>query len=134
MQYDCEELQLDAECIFDQLKQDPAYYGSCQHLTMKSAYQAVIEAISVLHTIPGSVEEGNGELSTEGAMVISLLQQWLIRHICKSLMRLMTTEALILHHKNIPKAYIDNYLTYQQHFSLKELISHHYQAVQSCSG
>ena len=125
---------MDADHVFSQLKQDPAYDGVLQHLTFSSAYQAVVEAMQVLHTAPGSEGEVEEGLSTEGGMVVSLLQQWLIRHLCKSLMELMTTEALTLHRKKIPASYIDNYLTYQQHFSLKEFISHHYQAAQSCNG
>ena len=52
----------------------------------------------------------------------SLLVQWLVRYFCKALMQLMTPEALVLHEHQIPASYIHNYLTYQKHFSLKDLI------------
>ena len=123
---------MDADHIFSQLLQSPSYKGAFQYLTFHSAYEAVVEAMQALHTAPDP--EVVEELSIEGKMVVSLLQQWLIRHLCKSLMGLMTSEALTLHRKKIPATYIDNYLTYQQHFNLKELISHHYQAAQACSG
>ena len=55
-------------------------------------------------------------------LVQSLLVQWLVRHFCKRLMQLMTPEALVLHEHQIPASYIHNYLTYQKHFSLKDLI------------
>lgn len=133
---------MDADYILDQLLQHPAYDGAYQNMTTDSAYQAVAEAMRVLHTAPAASdneEQERGlstdtELSNEGALVVSLLQQWLIRHLCKNLMQLMTTEALTLHRRRIPASYIDHYLTYQQHFSLKELISHHYLAAQSCNG
>ena len=138
-QCDVDELQLDADYILDQLLQHPAYNGALQNMTTDSAYQAVAEAMRVLHTAPAPAASERRlftetELSTEGALVISLLQQWLIRHLCKNLMQLMTTEALTLNRRMIPASYIDHYLTYQQHFSLKELISHHYLAAQCCNG
>ena len=131
-QCDFEELQLDANRIFSQLLQDPAYDGAFQNLTFHSGYQVVVEAMEVLHSTPES--EGEGVLSTEAEMVVSLLQQWLVSHLCKSLMNLMTSEALTLHRKNIPADYIDSYLTYQKHFNLKELICQHRQAMQTCNG
>ena len=64
-------------------------------------------------------------LSREGIFIISLLQQWMIRCICKRLMQIMTPEALVLHHKSLPSSYIRNYLQCQHHFNLKNLISHY---------
>ena len=55
-------------------------------------------------------------------LIQSLFVQWLVRDFCKALMQLMTPEALVLHEHQIPASYIHNYLTYQKHFSLKDLI------------
>ena len=123
---------MDADRIFKQLLQDPAYDAAFQNLSFHSAYQAVVEAMEVLHSAPDS--EGKGVLSTKGGMVVSLLQQWLVSHLCKGLMNLMTSEELILHRKKIPADYIDSYLTYQKHFSLNELICQHREAMQTCNG
>ena len=55
-------------------------------------------------------------------LIRSLLVQWLVRYLCKEVMQVMTPEALVLHERQIPASYIHNYLTYQKHFSLKDLI------------
>ena len=51
-----------------------------------------------------------------------LLQQWLVRHLTKRTMQLMTPEALTKYRKKIPTSYLENYLTHQAHFSLNRLI------------
>ena len=131
-QWNFKELQMDADHIFSHFLQNPAYNDALQQLKFSSANQAVAEAMQVLHTAQGS--EGKRVLSTAGEMVVSLLQQWIICHLCKRLMWLMTPEALTLHRNKIPATSIDNSFTYQYHFSLKGLIFHHYQAAKSCSG
>ena len=89
----------------------------------------------MLHTAPDPKEEGVApqEMSQEACLVVSVLQQWLVRHLCKTLMQLMTPEAICLHRRKIPASLIDNYLSHQQHFSLKKLLDHHLSALQACS-
>ena len=52
---------------------------------------------------------------------MALLEQWLVRYLCKRLTQLMTPEALILRRRKIPSSYLASYLTFHTHFSLKEL-------------
>jgi len=81
--------------------------------------------------------------ASDGAcMVTTMITQWLVRFMCKKLMQLMTPEALILKRKyvnmynmvilfyivyflfrNIPKFYLETYLRFQNHFSIRELIA-----------
>ena len=68
-------------------------------------------------------------VSKGAALVIAVLQQWLIRYMCKSLMQLMTPEALALHQQKIPISYRRSYLLYQDHFSLKDLITKYWERV-----
>lgn len=68
-------------------------------------------------------------LNPEGCMVISLLVQILVRFFTKKLMNLMTTEAVILHRDKIPSSYLEDYLSNQAHFSLKETIAKYYEAL-----
>ena len=64
--------------------------------------------------------------------MVSIMQQWLICHLSKTLMQLMTPEAICLHHKKIPTSLVENYLTNQHHFSLKKLIEYiHLSALES---
>ena len=118
------ELEMDADHLFPLLFRDAAFEGAYQNLTIDSAHQAVSKALEVLHTATDPQEEGvvQTEMSPEASLVVGLLQQWLVRHMTKQLMKLMTSEAVTLHRKQIPASYIDNYLTYQQHFSIKKLL------------
>jgi hypothetical protein len=131
-----DELANDADYLFPILFQDSSFEGAFQSLTQDSAHQAVSQALKVLHTAPDPHEEGVVmiDVPPSACLVISLLQQWLIRHMIKELMKLMTSEAVTLHRKKIPTSYIDNYLTYQQHFSLKKLLDLQLRALQSCDG
>ena len=123
---------MDAEHIFPLIQIDPKFDGILQSLTVDCTHHAVTEAIHVLHTAP--VSDQTVFMSQEASLVISILQHWLICHLCKRLMQLMTPEADILYCKKIPGSLINNYLSHQQHFSLKKLINHHYTALESCQG
>ena len=127
-----DELEMDAEHIFPLIQIDAIFDGILQSLTVDCTHQAVTEAIHVLHT--ASVPNQTVFISQEASLVISILQHWLICHLCKRLMQLMTPEADILYRKQIPGSLINNYLSHQQHFSLKKLINHHYAALESCQG
>ena len=66
--------------------------------------------------------------------MVALLQQWLVRHFCKRLMQLMTSEAFILYQKTLPSSYLENYISFQAHFSLKELILKYHRALECRRG
>ena len=92
---------------------------------MKDPVSARVAVISALDTLlRGHTDSTYAACAVAPAtqLIWSLLIQWLVRHFCKRLMQLMTPEALVLHERQIPASYIHNYLTYQKHFSLKDLI------------
>lgn len=96
------------------------------------AMASVDEALQVLYCFPGPGENlGSISAYTDSCLVISVLQQWLVRYLCKRLMQLMTPEALAIHHHHIPTSYCVNYLLHQVHFSLKELIWNQLQLMQN---
>ena len=61
-------------------------------------------------------------LSPEGCLMVALLQQWLVRHLCKRLMQLMTSEAFTLYRNVLPSSYLENYISFHSHFSLQKFI------------
>ena len=75
------------------------------------------------------LQDGTTQLSPKGCLVVALLQQWLVRYLCKRLMQLMTSEAFILYQNTLPSSYLENYISFQAHFSLKELILKYHQAL-----
>ena len=125
---------MDADHLFPLLEKDASFEAALNSLTVESANEAVNEALQMLHSAPDPKEEGVApqEMSQEACLVVSILQQWLIRYLCKTLMQLMAPEAICLHRRKIPGSLIDNYLTNHQHFSLKKLLDHHLLALQSC--
>ena len=85
----------------------------------ETARKAVLSAFNKLQSDPIGL---NQPLAPATQLIRSLFVQWLVRYLCKEVMQLMTPEALVLHERQIPASYIHNYLTYQKHFSLKDLI------------
>lgn len=131
-----DELTLDTDQVFSLVLTDPEFEGLMASLTHTQAMVAVSEAMGVLHSAPGpreGEEEGGTrvELSAEGCLVVALLQQWLVRHLCKRLMQLMTPEALVVHRGKIPSSYLANYLAFHAHFSLKDLVGKYSSALET---
>ena len=124
------ELELDANQLFEIVLKEPIFKCLIK-LDHNLAAQAVMDAINTLHTASKSEDQKQFDLSLEGCMVISLLQQWFVRYFCKKLMQLMTSEALILNRNKIPLSYLVNYLIYQNHFSLKDLIKRYYNTLEA---
>lgn len=78
--------------------------------------------LSAFNTLQRDVIDLSQPLAPITQLIRSLLIQWLVRYLCKEVMQVMTPESLVLHERQIPASYIHNYLTYQKHFSLKDLI------------
>jgi len=95
------------------------YYNSTEDI-----YNAVIEAFDDLHH-PHPERDIHQDVSINALLVVSATTQILVRCLCKRLMQLMTSDSLCLHHRKIPGSYIQNYLNYQNHFSLKKFIESH---------
>ena len=124
LQYPMVELKEDADHLFQLIEEDSKYEGLLQILTHEAAMQAVTEAFNLLYSAPRPLEDKvNMDLTTEGCLVVSLLNQFLVRYLIKKLMQLMTTEAIILYRNSIPKSYLNHYFKCQAHFSLRDLIS-----------
>lgn len=125
-----EEVEQDAHHLFSIVQCDPVFEGLMSSLEHQQAAKAVVETINMLITAQKPVDQMPFNLSPEGCLMIYLLRQWLVRYLCKKLMQLMTSEALILNRRKIPFSYLFNYLTCQNHFSLKDLIDRYYNALE----
>lgn len=108
------------------LANDPKF-EDLQNMSCHEVMQAVTEAFNGLYPTPGNVQVPR--LTTDGCMVVSLLQQVLVRLLIKKLMNIMTTEAVIIHHSKIPPYYLENYFGNQGHFNLKEVITNYHTSV-----
>lgn len=135
LQFPYDELCLDTLHVFALIERDPEFAGLVPTLRDQHSVvaEAIVEAMKVLHTAPGPKDYNQQieELSPNGCLVVSLLEQWLIRYFCKRLMQLMTSEAIILHRKKLRSSYIANYLKFQTHFSLKDLIKNHHELLEA---
>lgn len=120
---------MDADCVFNVIKCVPKFRDLLKKLTHQDAMHAVAEVFNILHSAPGP--EKNVYLTPVGCLVVTLLQQVLVRFFIKKLMNIMTTEAVILHHNKIPHSYLENYLSNQTHFSLKDTITRYHTAVKA---
>ena len=106
------------------------FEGLVSNLRHRKATLLVSEAMNTLDALRKPQDCEQHHLSSDVCMVIAVLQQWLVRYLCKKLMQLMTPEALILHRNKIPSSYLTHYLKHQSHFSLKQLISNQYNTLQ----
>ena len=131
MQYCEDEFNLDVESIFDLVLHDPKFKGLMKDLTHHEAALAVQAAIGVLHSNVVPDRGGHLDVSPECYLMIALLQQWLVRHLCKLLMQLMTSEALVLHRNTMPSSYLENYINFHTHFSIQNLIFKYRNALES---
>ena len=113
--------------MFDIVARDTEFNGLLQNMKIREAGKAVVEAFNVLHS--DTQLKGQVNLTSMGCLVVSLLQQLLVRLLTKKLMNLMTAEAVILHRNKIPHSYLRNYLNCQVHFSLKEVITKYHTAL-----
>ena len=98
---------------------NPKFERALAGITHENIAVVIDEALDILHQ---PTDADNLEVHTDALMVIAVLLQWLVSYLCKKLMQLVPPEAIPVHCGGIPTMYIRNYLEFQEHFSLKELI------------
>ena len=128
MQFTREELAADAECVMQLVARDSQFAGQLSVLTCEDVLVAIPEALNGLYH--SSSKDRRTDLSINACMIISVFLQWLVRHLCKRLMQLMTTEALTTRYRTLPHRYTESYLKYQSHFNLQALIERQIQVIQ----
>ena len=129
IQFSKKEMLSDAEEVLSIIMLDSEFSGQVLRIMSTESktgatqliHLAMVEALHALH-LAESVDQYTREVSANACMMVSILTQWLVRHLCKRVMQLMTSEALCMHHRKIPTSYIQAYLNHQHHFSLKELL------------
>ena len=114
--------------VLNQVLRDSEFAGRVLLMTSETyydstgdIYKAVTEAFNALHD-PHAEININQDVSINALLIVSAVTQLLVRLLCKKVMQLMTSDSLCVHHRRVPTPYIQNYLNYQCHFSLKSLI------------
>lgn len=107
---------------------DSQFAGQLSVLTVDDVLTAIPEALQGLYH-SGS-KDRRTDLSINACMMISVFLQWLVSHVCKRLMQLLTTEALTTRYKTLPHHYTESYLKHQSHFNLQALIDKQIQVMQ----
>ena len=128
IQCSAEELDRDMREVLNQVLRDSEFAGRILLMTSETyfnstedIYKAVMEAFEKLHD-PNAELNIHQDVSINALMVISAVTQLLVRLLCKRVMQLMTSDALCVHHRAVPTPYIQSYLNFQNHFSLKSLV------------
>ena len=123
LQYSTEELKIDADHIFNIIEKEPEFEGIMLEVNHENVATLIDEALHVLHHGPNpNNTERPFEIYTDALMIVAVLTQWIVNYLCKQLLQLMTPEALAVHCEKVPTVYLENYLKFQEHFSLKELV------------
>ena len=116
-------MKVDADHIFKVIQEEPEFKGIMVEVNQENVAALIDEALHTLHHGPGPNNTDRPfEIYTDALMIIAVLTQWIVNYLCKQLMQLMTPEALAVHCEKIPTVYLENYLKFQEHFSLKELV------------
>ena len=122
-QFSDDELAVDGDHIFQVLLKEEQFKAMWIQLNEEDTAALVDEALHLLHHAPASNgKDSPVEIYDDSCMVIVVLLQWLISYLCKRLMQLLTPEALIVQADKIPTYYLQNYLDFQEHFCLKDLV------------
>lgn len=131
MQLSDEELKADAERIFTLILQDPDFKETMGEIKHTDVVSIVNEALHVLYHSPDPEDfDTPYQIYNDSCLVISVLLHWLVSYLYKQLMQLLTPEALVVHSEHIPLFYLQTYLKFQEHFSLKELVQKHFDTLE----
>jgi len=107
------------------------HYGKWRALHHHAACSSTVsKALNILITTPDA-SQSEIVVTDDISLIFRLLVQWFTHYLCKTLMQLMTPEALALLHRRIPEAYIWSYLVIQEHFSLKRFLSNYCELLQT---
>lgn len=108
--------------MFALVLKDPEFSSEMSKLdTDERIHEAVMDGLASLK-LEHNGREKQAAASNRACMVVEVLLQWLVRHLCKCLMQMMTSEAICLYHRKIPESFGQCYLEQQTHFSLKATI------------
>lgn len=132
LQVSKKEIFSDAQAIVHQMKAFKearilSFISSFQLSDLKVLVVSAVKEIFVSHTT--SYDGVNLKVQ----VVVHILQQWLTRVVCKTILHLLTPEALVYHRMKIPSSYVTQYLLLQHHFSLKDAISQQLELLQEDS-
>ena len=117
-------MELDAKSLFGLICSNTEFNDYVKTLADNSALCARDDALYILNY---TQQSDNPTASVGACLIISLMMQWMVRYLCRTLMQVMTPEALVVFDENIPFTYLTHYLKQQEHFDLKKLIEKHYQ-------
>jgi hypothetical protein len=136
-----EQRQFQTKAIFSAALQlfDEHDGTACRHELLRNSEQIVfwlVEGLVHLEssqiTVPATKRITDSwqyveSITTRNAsFAIAVLVQWIVFHVCSSLLKITTPECLILKRDQIPKQYILEYLNEQPHFSLKDAVEQAY--------
>ena len=110
---------------------DPSFQEILNDMDHSRAADVIVDTMNNLHS---SSELSKGTyyvVNAEVCLIVTVIQQWLIRHLCKQIIQLLTPEALVVHRNKIPSSYLKHYIAFQSHFNLQSLIESKHLAFQA---
>ena len=117
------------EAVFEVAFIDPSFQEILNDMDHSRAADVIVDTMNILHS--SSDSSVYFVVNTEVCLIITVIQQWLIRHLCKQIIQLLTPEALIVHRNKIPSSYLKHYIAFQSHFNLQSLIESKHRALQA---
>ena len=115
----------DAEHIFHMIScsNDSEFQRILDQIDLNNIVSIVDEAFHWLYNGPHPTDtKATMEMYTDACVVITFLLQWLVMHLSKRLMQLLSPEALVIHNQEIPRHYSKYYMKSQEHFHFQRMV------------
>ena len=119
---DPEAVDLDIETIFGIIEKDDQFKRLIETRDKSDIISGINEAFQMLFEAASPQERPTVEIFPDACLMISVLQQWMIRHLCKRLLQILTPEGMAVNYVKVPRSYREVYFKYQDHFNLRNLV------------
>ena len=119
---DPEAVDLDIETIFGIIEKDDQFKRLIETRDKSDIISGINEAFQMLFEAASPLVQPTVEIFPDACLMISVLQQWMIRHLCKRLLQILTPEGMAVNYVKVPRSYREVYFKYQDHFNLRNLV------------
>ena len=113
---------MDVEIIFSIIEKDYQFKMLIETRDKSDIISGINEAFQMLFEAASPQEQHMVAIFPDACLMISVLHQWMIRHLCKRLLQILTPEGMAVNYLKVPRSYREVYFKHQDHFNLRNLV------------
>lgn len=110
------------DTVFGIIERDEQFKRLIETRDKCDIVSGINEAFQMLFEAASPEDQHTVEIFPDACLIISIIQQWLIRYLCKRLLQILTPEGMAVNYRKIPRSYREVYFKHQEHFNLKNLV------------